>query len=204
MFFVAVLYSLLSQSMRLHHHLLLLRHNLCLPQQVMMKLHHHCLQREIPLKTNEKNILSLCFDKPRSLASPSNEFTSWVSSTITMTDEDNGDILTFWSQHAHLFPTIAGITRDILTIPASNTSVERLFSKSKNILTEKRTSVGLAKTDRLLFLVNNLGILKNEFDKNSTADEQYRMKRKKNEQMKDLLDSNPKKAKTDETNQFLD
>ena len=37
-----------------------------------------------------------------------------------MTDEDNDDILTFWSQHGHLFPTIAGIARYILAISASS------------------------------------------------------------------------------------
>ena len=104
----------------------------------------------------------------------------------------------------NLFPTIADIARDILAIPASNNNAKRLFSKSKNILTEKQTSIRLAKTDEVLLLKNNLGVLKNIFDKDSTADEQYRMKRKKNEQMKHLLDSNPKKAKTDATNQFLD
>ena len=155
-------------------------------------------------ETKRKNILSLCSDKPRSLTSPSNESTSWMSSTITITDKDNDDILAFWPQHGHLFPIIAGIARVILANPASNIRIERLFSKSKNILTEKQASIGFAKTDCFLLLKKNLGVLKNVFDKNSTAGKQCRVKRKKNEQMKNLLDTNPKKAKIDETNQFLD
>ena len=155
-------------------------------------------------ETKRKNILSLCFDEPRCLASPNDEFTSWMSSTLTLTNDDNDDILGFWSQHGYLFPTIAGIARDILAIPASNTSVERLFSKSKNILTEKRTSINVEKTDRLLFLKKNLGILKNVFDKNPAEDEQHRMKRKESQQMKDLLESNPKKSKTDGTDEIVD
>jgi hypothetical protein len=51
-------------------------------------------------------------------------------STLTLEDDEGDDILHFWSQNGHLFPTIAAIASELLAIPASNTSVERLFSES--------------------------------------------------------------------------
>ncbi len=80
--------------------------------------------------TKRKNLLSSCFAKPRSLATPMDEFTSWMLSTLTLEDDEGDDILHFWSQNGHLFPTIAAIASELLAIPASNTSVERLFSES--------------------------------------------------------------------------
>ena len=115
---------------------------------------------EITAGTTRQSLLSLSFDKPRSSATPEDEFTSWMSSTLTLVDAQNDDILQFWCQNGHLFPTIAAIARDVLAIPASNASVERLFSKSKNIITDKRTRLGMGKIDHLLFLKKNLDILK--------------------------------------------
>ena len=60
-------------------------------------------------ETKRNDILSLCFDKPRSLVSPINDFTSWMTFTLTLENEDNDDILDFSSQHEHLFPTTTGI-----------------------------------------------------------------------------------------------
>ncbi|CAF2957913.1 unnamed protein product [Rotaria sp. Silwood2] len=45
-----------------------------------------------------------------------------------MEGDEKDDILSFWKQHKQSFPLIASIARDILAIPASNTSVERQFS----------------------------------------------------------------------------
>ncbi len=154
--------------------------------------------------TKRKNLLSSCFDKPRSLATTIDEFTSWMSSTLTLEDDEGDDILHFWSQNGHLFPTIAAIARDVLAIPASNTSVERLFSKSKNMITDKRTRIGLEKIDRLLFLKKNLDIFKNMFDKIPNEDEQYRTKRKEYQQTNGLFDRNLKKPKTNENDEIID
>ncbi len=156
--------------------------------------------------TKRKSLLLLCFDKPRSLATPMDEFTSWMSSTLTLADDDGDDILHFWSQNGHLFPTIAVIARDVLAIPASNTSVERLFSKSKNMITDKRTRMGVEKIDRLLFLKKNLDIFKNMFDKdpNEGEHEQYRMKRKEYQEINNLFDKNSKKSKTNENDEITD
>lgn len=43
--------------------------------------------------------------------------------------------------HESLFPTLAKMARDILPIPATSVSVERLFSRSRGICTDLRSSL---------------------------------------------------------------
>jgi hypothetical protein len=64
-----------------------------------------------------------------------------------------------------LFPVLYSIARDILIIPATNTSVERLFSASGNTITDTRTRLSAEKVDKLMFIKKNLLILKKIFFK---------------------------------------
>ena len=49
-------------------------------------------------------------------------------------------------------------------VPAVNTTIERLFSSSKNIVIDKRTSLGAEKINKLLFLQKYLASV-TKFDK---------------------------------------
>ncbi len=113
-------------------------------------------------------LLREVFDKP---PSPSvtekndidKEFEHYLASTLVMEGDENDDILSFWRQHKQTFPLIASIARDILAIPASNTSVERQFSSCKNTVTDKRTKLGSEKLNKLIFLKKNMNIFKEKF-----------------------------------------
>ncbi|CAF1392444.1 unnamed protein product [Rotaria sordida] len=157
-------------------------------------------------KTTEirkKNLLSLCFDDPRSPTSTVDEFSSWMSSTLTIDDEENDDILGFWSYHNQSFPIISTIVRDIFAIPASNTTVERLFSISKYTITDKRTRLGMEKINKLMFLRKNLNILKAIFDNQMGDKEQNQEKRKNDQSSNKSSDENSKKQKVDENDDIL-
>ncbi|CAF5168719.1 unnamed protein product, partial [Rotaria magnacalcarata] len=108
------------------------------------------------------NLLACCFDKPRpiisSVTTPVKELNDYMKFIIP--DEESDDIFLFWKNHEKLFPTLSEIVRDLYAISASNTIVERLFLASKNIVTDRRTSLGEEKFNKLLFLKRNLFTLK--------------------------------------------
>ena len=108
-------------------------------------------QIEIPVKTNIEQELEL-----------------YITSTcILKEEEEEDDVLSYWKQNENLYPIIAYISRRILTIPASNTSVERLFPTCKNTITDKRTKLGGEKLNKIMFLQKNMNILKEKFSGNS-------------------------------------
>lgn len=110
-----------------------------------------------------KNLLMEIFDKQSAIPEKSSveeELEKYLTSTSVVQDEEKDDILSYWREHQKLFPLIASIARDVLAIPASNTSVERLFSSCKNTVTDKRTRLGAEKLNKLMFLQKNRNILK--------------------------------------------
>lgn len=101
------------------------------------------------------NILSLCFDKPRAAKPAFDEVTLWLQSDFDSEINDD-DIMSFWRRKQNHFPIIAGILRKLLAIPASNSAVERLFSSTKTMISDRRTRLGAEKIDKLMFLHKNL------------------------------------------------
>jgi len=130
--------------------------------------------------TYSNSLLSKCFDlsttNQQSSSTPCNELDEYMNLNIQLTEND--DILQFWLQHKSKFPNLASIVQDYYAIPASNTIVERLFSSSKNTISDRRTRLSTEKVNKLLFLQKNLLILKS-FDKqavNEVVDVQLKRK----------------------------
>jgi hypothetical protein len=51
------------------------------------------------------------------------------------------DVLHWWKTHQGIYPKLALMARDYLAIPATSASSERLFSSSKNLITNNRNSL---------------------------------------------------------------
>lgn len=51
------------------------------------------------------------------------------------------DLLSWWKDNAAYYPKIAEIAREVLSIPASTSSSERIFSFSGNIINDRRESM---------------------------------------------------------------
>ena len=67
------------------------------------------------------------------------------------------NILTSSKNNKSSYPTLAKIPEHILSIPATTTSVETLFSESANIKTSRRrTRLQTSKMNQLLFTCRNL------------------------------------------------
>mgnify|MGYP002379593554 CR=1 FL=1 len=107
-------------------------------------------------------------------------------------------VLQYWEKYKTHFPNVHAVARKVLSIPASNTEVERLFSNSKMVMTDKRTRLDPEKLNKMLFLRKNLHSLKQ-------LDEQRRESQKRKSFDKSLSDNEDeqvtpsisKKSKTD-------
>jgi hypothetical protein len=83
---------------------------------------------------------------------PSNDFTSFGNLSITPLDgemtelelylsqpvENVADPLKWWLTHSHTFPTLSQMALDYLSIPATSTAVERVFSQGRHLLSHTR------------------------------------------------------------------
>ncbi|CAF1501207.1 unnamed protein product [Adineta ricciae] len=100
--------------------------------------------------SKQRNILSKCVERKTFVTTPHNEIKQWMDNDVQLAEGDD-DILGFWSNYAKRYPTIAAIAMKVLAIPASNTTVERLFSSTKITMTDRRTRLGAQKVRYLIF-----------------------------------------------------
>jgi hypothetical protein len=98
------------------------------------------------------------YDKPKDTNKKTNEFELYLNSDLQL--QEGEDLLQFWMQQRENYPQLFELAKNILIIPASNTSVERMFSVSGAIVTEKRTRLTIEKIDKMMFLNKNLRYLK--------------------------------------------
>jgi hypothetical protein len=118
----------------------------------------------------KNNLLLQCFDltidQTSKSTNPRTEIDEYLAgnlfhySTAGVDGADDLDVLLFWKEKKHAYPTLSSIARDVFAIPASNTTIERLFSSSKNMMNEKQTLLASEKINQLLFLQKNFNNLK--------------------------------------------
>lgn len=79
----------------------------------------------------------------------SNELESYLSCELAFNqdEQDNLDILTWWSNNALRFPVVSRLAKDLLTIPASTVASESAFSAGKRILTDTRNRLSDANVE---------------------------------------------------------
>ena len=69
------------------------------------------------------------------------------------------DALLFWKLHDQKFHILSTLAKKYLGVPASSASVEKMFSKSGNILSSKRSSMSVRLFALLVFLKLNENFL---------------------------------------------
>ncbi|CAF3148872.1 unnamed protein product [Rotaria sp. Silwood2] len=155
--------------------------------------------------TTSKGLLSYCFDIPetdfKSTSTSYDELKEYMALDVQLTEDDN--ILEFWLQQKSKFPVLFSIVQDFYAVPASNTTIERLFSSSKNTITDKRSSLGAEKLNQLLFLQKNLKLL-NSFDNNNSVKvNDVEVKRKMDQQSSStILNTDDEQSITTATKKF--
>jgi hypothetical protein len=70
--------------------------------------------------------------------------------------DNNMNVLTYLSLSKSLYPNLCRIAKRIFSIPATNTSVERLFSHSGNTIPNHRTRLDADKVNNLLCIKRNM------------------------------------------------
>ena len=104
------------------------------------------------------SLLSQCFDLPKNDITTSSKahqrLDEYMNFNVVINEAD--DILLFWLPDKSKFLTLLSIVQHYYAMPTENTTIERLFSSSKNTTTDKHTSLNTEKINRLLFLQKNL------------------------------------------------
>lgn len=74
---------------------------------------------------------------------------------LPLTSDDN-EMLTFWRKHRQQLPKMAAIARKVLSIPATSTSSERVFSACGYTLNDRRARMNAETLEKLMFLKYNM------------------------------------------------
>jgi hypothetical protein len=87
-------------------------------------------------------------------SSPMNdEVEKWISEPDQPVKDD--DILAWWKQKAHAYPRLSSLARKYLAVPATSAASEIVFSMSRKVVTDLRTSLKPETVRQLLFIHYN-------------------------------------------------
>jgi hypothetical protein len=98
---------------------------------------------------DNRHYLSKYVDNPR-ISKKQDELSQYLKMDHRETNAN--DILSFWKTMADSLPNLARVASQILTVPGTSSSVERSFSVSGQIISERRSSISPDLVDDILFL----------------------------------------------------
>lgn len=75
----------------------------------------------------------------------------------------NANPFMWWDNEKTKFPVLSNLAQKYLSIPATSTASERLFSDSGNIMNSKRTQLNEILFERILFLKRNMNVVNQIF-----------------------------------------
>jgi len=105
--------------------------------------------------------LDLCIDgftdNSLNLTNSSDELQNYLDLNIAYNYKS---IIDFWSENSHKYPRLYVISKQLLSIPATNLSSERNFNYSGLTLTDKRSSIEPNIVNKLLFIRSNFDLSK--------------------------------------------
>jgi hypothetical protein len=68
---------------------------------------------------------------------------------------------TWWKKHDGKYPALSSVAKQVLAVPATSTTSERVFSTAGNICSKLRASLAPHNVDMLTFLAKNREIYAN-------------------------------------------
>ena len=80
------------------------------------------------------------------------EVTEYMKMKVNYQTGEN--ILQWWNNHSSIFPQLYRLALSLLSIPASSTASERVFSETGRVLEARRQQLSPDSLDSLVFLRN--------------------------------------------------
>lgn len=121
----------------------------------------HELVENIPLEPGNRSLLWKAFDEKvqkarephNSTAAVTLEVDKYINEPLIRREEDP---LLWWSQRKNIYPKLYELVKKRLCIMATSVPCERIFSKTGQIVTERRNRLKSSKTSEIIFLHVNL------------------------------------------------
>lgn len=73
------------------------------------------------------------------------------------------NVLNWWYNRRNEFPLLFKLCCHILAVPASSAPSERVFSKARNLITDKSSQIGVKTFNHIMFININVKKLTNTF-----------------------------------------
>ncbi|EIW56574.1 hATC-domain-containing protein [Trametes versicolor FP-101664 SS1] len=89
---------------------------------------------------------------PSLTAAGSNQAEDELTRYLAAPPEPVKDALSWWTERAHLYPTLARMALDYLSIPATSVDVERTFSRGRLLLSHVRNRLSAQSTRAVMCL----------------------------------------------------
>ncbi|CAH9088287.1 unnamed protein product [Cuscuta epithymum] len=79
-----------------------------------------------------------------------NEISLYINYEVDFDENDEFDILKWWKSKERMFPILAQMAKQVLSMPVSTVAVEQEFSSADNVLTASRTSLSAESLETLI------------------------------------------------------
>jgi hypothetical protein len=112
-------------------------------------------------RINAKRSLNYIFYKDDNVSSEIDVADRMIDKYLDLLNSSiiNKDALSFWKQHSNTFPFFASLAKKYLSVQASSAAVERMFSISGNIFSQRRRRMTTDFFTSLVFLKLNEKLL---------------------------------------------
>ena len=118
---------------------------------------------EPPPKQRRATLLAKYASSARSAPSSETEIELYLASPVSLKSQNAGGegVLAWWASNAKVYPSLVGLARKILSIPATSAEPERRFSAAGNAVREKRCRLDPTTMAMTLFIHDNRRFLPN-------------------------------------------
>ncbi|CAH9087320.1 unnamed protein product [Cuscuta europaea] len=102
------------------------------------------------LKSTFANLIKKTKITPATQQSTINEISLYLTYDVDFEEDDEFDILNWWKGKERMFPVLAKMAKQVLSMQISTAAVEQEFSSADNVLTQSRTRLSAESLETLI------------------------------------------------------